>query len=114
MGDKDHRQAEIPADVLEQARICAWIETSSALTPHRRSDSRGDGERARDRDPLPLPAGELVRVALDASLAEPDALEQLGHMRRLAVALLDRRGPARAPRRAPTFMRGLSDEYGSW
>ena len=71
-------------------------------------------ERARQADPLALPAAELMRVALEVRRIESDEPEQLGD------AL-----PPRAPGRRARWMmsgssticrariRGFSDEYGS-
>ena len=51
---------------------------------------RPAGQRTGDRDPLPLPAGELGRVAVQVDGAESDLLEQLGRPRsRLAARALD-------------------------
>ena len=50
---------------LSRLRICAWIETSSADTGSSQTISFGDErQRAGDPDPLPLAAGELVRIAV--------------------------------------------------
>ena len=58
--------------------ICAWIETSSAETGSSPTRSLGSTrQRAGDADALALAAGELVRVAVQRSAAEPDQLEQL-------------------------------------
>ncbi len=66
---------------------CAWIDTSSAdtgssQTMHLRPQRQG----ARDADPLPLPAGELVRVAVDVLGLEPDEVQQLLHRPRAVAA----------------------------
>ena len=75
---------------------------------------RIDGQRARDADPLPLPAGELVRVAAGVTRAQPDRLQQLGDGaaadRRLATILWNGSASSRV---WPTVMRGLSEEFGS-
>src|SRR5206468_2148282 len=44
------------------------------------------GERPRDADALPLPTGELVRVAADRVAGEADDLEQLAHAARSVAA----------------------------
>ena len=50
---------------MNRFRICAWIETSSALTGSSQTMNFGShGQRPGDADPLPLPAGELVRIAV--------------------------------------------------
>ena len=58
--------------------IWAWIETSSAETGSSAMISFGlQRERPGDPDPLALPAGELVRIAVVVLGVEPDPLEQL-------------------------------------
>ena len=93
---------------------CAWAEASRALIGS--SAIRHDGlgrQGAGDRDPLPLPAAELVRVPLGRGRGQPDPLQQFGAAgpggRRLPP-------PSSTPSaiRSPTFRRGFSDAYGSW
>ena len=56
----------------------ARIETSSADTGSSSTMSRGvGGERPRDREPLALPAAELVREQAAPYRAHPDQLQQL-------------------------------------
>ena len=56
--------------------ICAWMETSRADTGSSQMIILGRIiERAGDADPLPLSAGELVRVAVDVLGAETHGLE---------------------------------------
>ena len=80
-------------------------------------DLRLDGERAGDRDALPLAARELVRVLGGDVLRrdEPDRAQQLVH------ALLDLRatgrcgGSAAAARRGGAIVfTGFSEPNGSW
>ena len=97
-------------------RICAWIETSSALTASSAISSSGCGrEAARDRDPLALTAAQLAREAARDLRREADEVEQLA-----------RPWPARRPASrcpctssgsaiaAPTVSRGFSELNGSW
>ena len=55
-------------------RICAWIDTSSADTGSSATIMLGRRMSARRQpEPLPLAAGELVRVAVQRRLRQPDA-----------------------------------------
>ena len=66
--------------------ICAWMFTSSAEIGSSADDElRVDRQRAGDRDALPLPAGELVRITLRCCGREADRAEQLAHACRAAV-----------------------------
>ena len=61
---------------------CAWIDTSSADTGSSHDDElRLDRQRAGDADALALPAGELVRVAVDEARVQADQRQQLLHPR---------------------------------
>ena len=73
-------------------------------------------ERARDADALALAAGELVRVAVVVLGVEADLLHQLLHRAPAPLARPPRARGSRTARAmiAPTVLRGLSDEYGSW
>ena len=97
--------------------ICAWIETSSAETGSSQTMSlRSVDHGARDADALALPAGELVRIAVDLLRQQAD----LGHHRLdPALDLGRRRAPGWKVRSgsamiSPTVMRGLSEASGSW
>ena len=60
--------------------ICAWVVTSSAVVGSSQRSSSGIGaERDRDHHPLAHPAGELVRVGVDAlaGIADADFVEEL-------------------------------------
>ena len=64
--------------LFSRFRICACTETSSAETGSSQTISFGlKRERARDADPLPLAARELVRVAVVVLRAQAHAIEQL-------------------------------------
>ena len=66
---------------LSSSRICAWIVTSSAVVGSSAIRSFGSPASGhRDHRPLPHPAGELVRIVLQAHLRarDPDLVEQLG------------------------------------
>ncbi len=84
--------------------ICAWIDTSSALIGSSHTmNSRLDRERAGDADALPLPAGELVRVAVHRVGAHPDlrrAARRCGPPRRRASSRACGRGWPRPRSRA--------------
>ena len=74
------------------------------------------GQRHRDHHPLPLPAGELVRVGPRAGRGQPDLLEQLADP---VAAPRPRRAPARAARIgsaiwSPTRCTGLSECSAPW
>ena len=62
----DHGQPSLapqPGDLLEHARLGHDVEPGGGLVEH--DERRLADERDRDRDSLLLPAGELVRVALN-------------------------------------------------
>ncbi len=104
------------ASVDEQVRdlgLGRGVEGGERLVEH---DHRGvGGERAGDRDPLPLAAAELVRVA--ARRRSRASRPARAAPRRGCSAP---RGRARPPSRSPspicepTVRRGFSDEYGFW
>ena len=77
--------------------------------------SRLDGQGAGDADALPLAAAEGMRELVPCVGREPDNFQQLVDAagdRPARPQLVDRQRPLPAP--APTVMRGLSEEYGSW
>ena len=83
MGDEEHRQAEALAQVVQQVddlRLDRDVERRDRLVGD--DEARLDGERAGDADALPLPAGELVRIAPRVLGREADQREQLGDPRR--------------------------------
>ena len=54
--------------------ICAWVDTSSAVVGSSAMISRGSrAQRQRDDHALPHPAGELVRIVVQAPLRRGDA-----------------------------------------
>ena len=70
--------------------IWDWIETSSADTGSSAIDElRPQGERPGDPDPLPLPAGELVREAVVVLRRQADRLEQLLDLHLLLLLVAD-------------------------
>ena len=98
---------------VEHLRLYRHVQRRHRLVAD--DERRLDRERARDPDPLPLAAGELVRIA-------PGVGSDRGRPPRAGTAT---RRPISAPaaRRwisipsaiaAPTVMRGLSELYGSW
>ena len=88
----------IRADLVPQLRADLGVERGQRLVQqqHLGLDGQGPGQR----DPLLLPAGDLVRVAVRL-LGQPD---QLQHLQRPPVPLAPGRSGAAAARR-PTFCR---------
>src|SRR3954453_23824128 len=77
VSDEQVRKPELLLQVLEQVedlRLDRDVERRDGLVTH--DQLRVQGECARDADALALPAGELVRVAIDEVGAEPDRVEQ--------------------------------------
>ena len=115
VGDEEHREAELALHLPDQVEHRALDRDVE-----RRGDLVGDddlgpaGERAGQRDALPLAAGELAGQVRRPGRVEVDQLEQpgdLGAARRRARA-----SRAAAPRRSSrrSVIRGSSEEYGSW
>ncbi len=116
VADEQQRQAELVLQIGQQVddlRLHRHVERRDRLVADDQVGARR--QRARDADALALPAGELVRIAADrvARQAAPCP----------AAARRARSARARAPmpklisgsaRMSRTFMRGLSDENGSW
>ena len=76
--DEDVREPEVALQVLEQVqdlRLHGHVERGDGLVAD--DQLRVDRQRARDADPLPLPAGELVREAVVVLRVQADDLEQL-------------------------------------
>ena len=72
-------------------------------------------ERAGDADALRLPAGELVRVAVEEVRREAHGVDQLARAARRALPGRGRAGGSAAPPAiARMVLRGLSEETGSW
>ncbi len=66
-----------------RSTICAWMETSSALTASSQITSLGSHDhRARNAHALVLPAGEFMRIAVDPARLQPDARHHLARLRR--------------------------------
>ena len=75
---KRYVSAEVVLQVLEQVedlRLDRDVERGHGLVAD--DQLRVERERARDPDPLPLAAGELVRVAVREARVEADDVEQL-------------------------------------
>ena len=80
VGDQDHREIVLAAQAVEQPqdpRLDGDVERRRRLVGDQQL--RPAGESDRDRDPLPHPARELVRVGTEGLTAVRDAhlLEQL-------------------------------------
>ena len=78
--DEDVRQLEVVLEVVEEVdHLCLDrnVERGHRLVGD--DQLRAQRERAGDSDPLPLPTGELVGVAVHMLRGEADDLEQLLH-----------------------------------
>ena len=76
--DEDVREPEVALQVLEQVqdlRLHGHVEGGDGLVAD--DQLRVDRQGARDADPLPLPAGELVREAVVVLRVQADDLQQL-------------------------------------
>ena len=70
--------------------ICACTETSRADTASSQTTKLGpQGKRARDADPLSLPAGEFMRIALRGRTRQADKIQHLEHRFRTRCAIAD-------------------------
>ena len=82
VADEQQREAQFLLDVLEQVddlRLHRNVERGDGLVAH---DEVGlGGERAGDADALALPAGELMRPAVDSVARQPHLVHQLGNAR---------------------------------
>src|ERR1022692_354643 len=77
MGDDDVGQAVVslqPLHQVEHLRPDRHVKRADRLV--RDDDLRVQGEGPGQPDPLPLPAGELVRIALDRAARQADLVEQ--------------------------------------
>ena len=75
--DEDQRHAELaaePAQECQNLRLARDVQARGDLVGDDQRRLQGDGPG--DADPLPLPAGELMRKALQKVLGQPDAREQ--------------------------------------
>jgi hypothetical protein len=114
VGDEQHRQAEPLAQVGQQVddlRLDRHVERGHRLVGD--DEARLDGERAGDADPLPLPAGELVREPPRMLGREADEPQQLGDAQRARPGCRPCVDSA-SPSVSPTRGRGLRLAYGSW
>src|SRR5437762_2844250 len=88
VGDEEIREAELRLEVPQEVQDLGAdrdVERRHGLVEH--DELRGERERARDRDPLPLAARELVREEIGGAVGQPHQLEQAGD------ALRDLAGP---------------------
>ena len=107
--DEQHRHPVLVAHAAEQVedlRAGLGVERAGRLV--REQQPRPVRERARDRDPLALAAGERRRIAVDP-LAEPDLDEQLARPRARA-----RRATARPSIGTCTFSSAVSVVIRLW
>ena len=98
--DEQIRQVPLALQLLQQIqdlRLDRHVERRDRLVGD--DEIRVRGERARDADALLLSAGELVRIAVDEPLAEPDGRHQLAN----AIALV-------VPRSEPERLDRLGDD----
>ena len=101
------------AQQVEDRRLHGDVERGDRLVGD--EQRRRDRERAREPDALPLPARELVRVAVPQLRPQADRVEQLAHASvDVAARATSRWMRSGSPTISPQVMRGLSDEYGSW
>jgi hypothetical protein len=70
-------------------RISACTETSSADVGSSSKDARFEDQRARNRDPLALPARKLVRIAIAKAAVESHLLEDRVDARPLVAHAMD-------------------------
>ena len=94
VADEQRREAELAlqlAEQLEHARLHRDVERRGRLVGDQQLGL--ERERAREARALPLPAGELVRVAVAVGRRQLHGLEQLVHL-------------GRAPTRRPSPDRG--------
>ena len=96
--------------------MIAWTETSSdEVTSSQISRSGSDHQGTGDRDPLPFPAGQLVRVARQEVAAQRHVLEDLQRRARSAPGTARSRNCSSGWATIwPTVFRGLSEVYGFW
>ena len=93
VGDVDHRRADASVQALElRARLDAELGVEVRERLVEEVDVRVPRERARERDALPLAAGELVRLAVEQRLAAREPGGLLDAARGLALAARRARG----------------------
>ena len=116
MGDVEHGDALLVAELahqVEHADPDRDVEHGRGFVGE--DDLWFDGERPGDRDPLALPAGELVRVGVEHVGGQPDRGHELSSA---WPARVRRRRPCRGTqgrsRKCPTRWTGFSEPKGSW
>ena len=84
-------EIQLPLQILEQVddlRLHRDVESRDGLIA---DDEAGpQGKRARDADPLPLPAREFMRIALRGRTRQADKIQHLEHRFRTRCAIADR------------------------
>ena len=115
VGDEQIGRPRSLLQIISRLTTCACTDTSSAETGSSATMQVGlDRQRPGDADALPLPAGELVRIAIRHVGGQADLLEQL-RARALGALAASRQAEdvASAPRRSrPTVMRGIERRVG--
>ena len=116
VGDEDVGEVELLLQLDEQVqhlRLDRDVERRDRLVGD--DELRLQHERAREPDPLPLAAAELVRVAVGRLGRHADALEHLvDDARRGPCAPARPWIPSPSAIRSPTFIRGSSEPTESW
>ena len=118
---RDHGQVVAHHDKGKAAAPAQFFQQVQHLGLHRRierrrgfvqqQDLRLENQRARDRDALALPAGELVRVAKAETAAEPDFVERAFDARLGIRDVVDRQRFGQDP---VDRLARMQRPYGSW
>ncbi len=117
VGDEHVGHVELVTQARQQVHdpgLHRDVERRQRLVEH--DDVGFDREGAGDADPLALPAGQLVRVAVGEAPARMPTISSSSPTRRvarIACAAAGARASTSSSAR-PTVSRGLSEAYGSW
>ena len=116
VGDEQVRETELGLQLLEQIddlRLDRDVQRRDRLVAD--EELGVQGQRPGEADPLALPAGELVGVAVGGIAGKPDDAEQLLHAAiDLASCFATSWVRSGSPTIRPIECRGFSDAYGSW
>jgi hypothetical protein len=113
VGDEQVRQPELDLQLgehVEDLRLDRDVEGGNGLVCD--DELRGRDERACDPDPLPLPARELVRVAVVVLGVQPDHFEHLPDARPPLVARAEVLEPKRLGDDRPHGAAGVERRVG--